>query len=136
MDEVNSRFQPDAIVCQCGSDSLAGDPLGGFNLTPACLVSCIRRVLNYGKPTVLLGGGGYVSTSAAILWTAITAEVLDQSLPKDGMIPDSDPFFPEYGPAFDFEVAPGNLRNANSKEDVENMKRVVKGTYSDPVTAH
>ncbi len=37
-----SWFRPDAVVCQCGSDGLSGDPLGGFNLTPGSLVQCVK----------------------------------------------------------------------------------------------
>lgn len=33
MTEVMARFQPEAVVLQCGADSLAGDRLGVFNLT-------------------------------------------------------------------------------------------------------
>lgn len=32
IDEVVLRYRPDAIVMQCGSDSLANDVLGHFNL--------------------------------------------------------------------------------------------------------
>lgn len=33
MTEVMARFQPSAVVLQCGADSLVGDRLGPFNLT-------------------------------------------------------------------------------------------------------
>ena len=33
MPKVVEKFQPDAIVMQCGADSIAGDPIGKFNLT-------------------------------------------------------------------------------------------------------
>ncbi len=33
----------------------------------------MRQVLSLSLPTVLLGGGGYDSRSAAILWTRLTA---------------------------------------------------------------
>ena len=69
-------YNPDAVVLQCGADCLSGDPLGGFNLSSAGLADCAGLVLDLGRPTMLLGGGGYNGTSAAIAWTMITARAL------------------------------------------------------------
>ena len=33
MEEVRQRFRPDAVVIQCGADSLAYDKLGTHNCT-------------------------------------------------------------------------------------------------------
>jgi len=44
-----------------GADLLAGDPLGGFNLTLKTPVHCVDYVAALGKPLLLLGGGEYVS---------------------------------------------------------------------------
>lgn len=33
MGKVMETYRPDAVVLQCGADSLAGDRLGCFNLT-------------------------------------------------------------------------------------------------------
>lgn len=33
MTTVMERYQPNAVVLQCGADSLTGDKLGRFNLT-------------------------------------------------------------------------------------------------------
>lgn len=129
---ILSSFSPDAIVCQCGSDSLSGDPLGGFNLTPAAILHCVDRVLSANVPALFLGGGGYVNRSAAILWTRITARVCGRDVPEEG-VPDEDPFFPEYGPSFDFEVARGNRRDCNSAEDVQKLLAIAKGTSTAPI---
>lgn len=56
---VYSRYRPDAVVVQCGSDCLAGDPVGNFNLTPYALNHCIEIILGWNKPTLFLGGGKY-----------------------------------------------------------------------------
>ena len=77
------RFAPDAIVLQCGADSLCGDKLGCFNLTlnghavsspfPSSLTicylgptdrefasqACVDYVRSFNVPTLVLGGGGY-----------------------------------------------------------------------------
>ena len=76
LSRATSLYRPDAVVCQCGADCLSGDPLGGFNLSSRGLADCVSLVLELDKPTVLLGGGGYNKTSAAIAWTAITARAL------------------------------------------------------------
>ena len=55
--EVNNYFQPDAIVCQCGVDGLAGDPMNSFNLTQYGLGACVHYISLLGKPLLLLGGG-------------------------------------------------------------------------------
>lgn len=54
---VNSSYDPKCIVVQCGADSLVGDPLGGFNLTPKALAECVKNVMKWEKPTLFLGGG-------------------------------------------------------------------------------
>ena len=55
--EVNNYFQPDAIVCQCGVDGLAGDPMNSFNLTQYGLGACAHYISLLEKPLLLLGGG-------------------------------------------------------------------------------
>ena len=52
-----SKYKPNAIVLQCGADGLTGDKLGGFNLTPELYGYCLRKVLDFKKPTLILGGG-------------------------------------------------------------------------------
>lgn len=54
---VNSSYNPRCIVVQCGADSLIGDPIGGFNLTPKSLAECVKTVMKWDKPTLFLGGG-------------------------------------------------------------------------------
>ena len=55
--EVHNYFQPDAIVCQCGVDGLAGDPMNSFNLTQYSLGACVHYISSLEKPLLLLGGG-------------------------------------------------------------------------------
>ncbi|CAH2052069.1 unnamed protein product, partial [Iphiclides podalirius] len=54
---ICSSFRPDAIVMQCGADALAYDPHGGASLTENSYKSCLTKVLEEQKPTILLGGG-------------------------------------------------------------------------------
>ena len=56
--QVMETYQPAALVLQCGSDSLAGDRLGCFNLSARGHADCVRHMLSYCLPTLVLGGGG------------------------------------------------------------------------------
>lgn len=53
------RYQPEAIVLQCGADSLSGDRLGCFNLSLKGHAECVNYVRSFNIPTLVLGGGGY-----------------------------------------------------------------------------
>ena len=120
LSEISYAFQPDAIVVQCGADCLANDPLGGFSLSPRGISSCIGKVLRLAKPTLLLGGGGYNPANAARFWTFLTGLLVrGEDLPSD--IPDCDPYFEEYGPSFEIDLLPGQRRNCNSKEDIDDL---------------
>jgi histone deacetylase 1/2 len=61
-------YQPCAIVLQCGSDSLSGDKLGGFNLSMKGHAECVKFVKDLGLPLLLLGGGGYTMRNVARTW--------------------------------------------------------------------
>lgn len=112
MDQILLQFQPSAIVCQLGCDGLSGDPLGGFNLTPQAFVNCVNVLTRLQKPLLLLGGGGYVSTRAAITWTSVMASLLSIDLPWD--IPEHDLYFLEYGPSYDRVISKSNIKDENS----------------------
>ena len=116
---IMASFSPDCVVLQCGADSLVGDPLGGFNLTPAAICDCVKRVMSYQLPTLILGGGGYNPANTARLWTQITATILGADLDDD--IPDEDHFFTKYGPDFQLSITPGCVRNKNKQEDVDQL---------------
>eukprot|EP00095_Tigriopus_kingsejongensis_P008693 maker-scaffold483_size159862-snap-gene-0.39 protein:Tk08693 transcript:maker-scaffold483_size159862-snap-gene-0.39-mRNA-1 annotation:"histone deacetylase 8" len=109
------RFEPSAVVCQLGCDGLAGDPLGGFNLTPQAYVDCVRKLINLRLPLLLLGGGGYRPTRAAITWTRVLADIVGVELPTD--IPEDDPYFLDYGPAYDTALTPGPIPDENVSAD-------------------
>ncbi|KAK9685554.1 Histone deacetylase 8, partial [Basidiobolus ranarum] len=54
-----STYQPDAVVLQCGSDGLVGDPTGEWNLTIESIGACVAKILDLDKPTLILGGGKF-----------------------------------------------------------------------------
>jgi len=112
-------FNPDVFVLQCGVDGLAGDPHGGFNLTPEGLSHCVTKVVSAGPPCLLLGGGGYHIANSVRCWTKITADLVGVELPQD--IPDTDPHFLQYGPDFTFRITPSCSRNMNTTEQVQQL---------------
>ena len=59
MNQVRMKFEADAIVCQCGADGLAHDPMVSYNLTPAVLGRCVKYLMAWDKPIILLGGGKF-----------------------------------------------------------------------------
>ena len=57
MDDVKGAFEPEVIVCQCGADGVAGDPLGGFNLTNKGMAKIVKYIADWKLPLLVLGGG-------------------------------------------------------------------------------
>jgi histone deacetylase 1/2 len=73
MDAIMERFKPNAIVHQCGTDSLAGDRLGMFNLSVKGHGACITHMKSFGVPLLLIGGGGYCLRNVARCYTYETS---------------------------------------------------------------
>lgn len=63
MQEVYAHFNPEAVVMQLGADTMAGDPMCSFNMTPVGVGKCLQYVLGWQLPTLLLGGGEPSQTS-------------------------------------------------------------------------
>lgn len=120
---VMQKFQPDVIVCQCGADGLAGDPLGGFNLTSKAFKNCIDLISSTGLPLMLLGGGGYNISNTARCWTEVVACILGKKLSEE--IPDHD-YLDKYGPDYCLSITPSNRRNENSNDYIANIIKLIK----------
>jgi len=52
-------YKPDVIVLELGMDALAGDTLAHLGLTNNTYVEIINELLNFNKPILATGGGGY-----------------------------------------------------------------------------
>ena len=61
---------------QLGADSLAYDVLGRFNMSIKGHGNCVKTMLSYGIPMMLLGGGGYTVHNVARCWAYETGLVL------------------------------------------------------------
>uniref|UniRef100_A0A3P9IH00 histone deacetylase n=1 Tax=Oryzias latipes TaxID=8090 RepID=A0A3P9IH00_ORYLA len=57
LQEVRAQFNPEALVMQLGADTMAGDPMCSFNMTPVGVGRCLQYLLQWQLPTLLLGGG-------------------------------------------------------------------------------
>ncbi|EKD11890.1 hypothetical protein LZ554_002367 [Drepanopeziza brunnea f. sp. 'monogermtubi'] len=78
--ECMDRFQPEAIVLQCGADSLAGDRLGRFNVQVEGHGECIKFCKAKKVPLLLVGGGGYTPRNVARAWTNETSIAIECGL--------------------------------------------------------
>jgi len=57
---IHEKFRPEVVVCQCGADGIAGDPMACFSLRPQVLSDCVRYLMDFHLPLILLGGGTVV----------------------------------------------------------------------------
>ncbi|XP_044178345.1 histone deacetylase 8-like isoform X1 [Acropora millepora] len=124
LSEVQLRFKPKAVVCQCGVDTLAGDPMASFNLTHHGIGECVKYLMDWNLPLLLLGGGGYNVKNAAKCWTYLTGLVLNQPLSPD--IPEHEHFL-SYGPDYQLDIPPGRRHDKNTKEDLVNLLNTLSG---------
>lgn len=87
-----ARFRPDVVVVQAGTDILAPDPLGKFNISTDLFLEIVTGVYQSAPrhsgggaaiPRLLvLGGGGYHSISLARAWTGVWGILLGIKLPR------------------------------------------------------
>lgn len=98
MDEIFLRFRPEAVLLQCGADSLSGDRLGCFNLSVKGHGKCVEYIKSKNIPMLVTGGGGYTLRNVPRCWTYETSVCLGYDLPNE--IPESNDyreyFCPEY----------------------------------------
>jgi len=131
VEPVRAAFRPDAVVVQCGADGLAGDPCRLASLSSTGLAHVVQRVLGWSVPTLLLGGGGYSTPSAAIAWAGLTAVAAgaQASTLSTMSIPDHD-FAEEYAAsAWRLEVAAGGQPDLSDSilEGIETAFRIAAG---------
>ncbi|XP_065413258.1 histone deacetylase 8 isoform X4 [Chrysemys picta bellii] len=86
--EVYTAFNPEAVVLQLGADTIAGDPMCSFNMTPVGIGKCLKYILQWQLATLILGGGGYNLANTARCWTYLTGVILGRTLPSE--IPDHE----------------------------------------------
>jgi len=90
INKIIENFRPEAILLQCGADSLAGDRLGCFNLSVKGHGEAARYIKSFNIPTLLLGGGipyinagGYTLRNVPRCWTYETSVILGEELQNE-----------------------------------------------------
>ncbi len=76
-----AEFRPEALVVQCGADSLLEDPLSRLALSNRSYLETLRTLLPLAPRVLVLGGGGYNPWSVGRLWTAIWGMLAGRELP-------------------------------------------------------
>ncbi|KAJ6241921.1 histone deacetylase 2 [Anaeramoeba flamelloides] len=128
---VMNFYQPNAIVMQCGADSLSGDRLGCFNLTLKGHGECVKFIRSYNKPLLVLGGGGYTIKNVSRCWAYETSLLIDETeLPNELPIHE---FYNYYTPVYQLHLEPLYMQNKNDtlvlekhfQEIYENLKDLI-----------
>ncbi|GAB0098970.1 Histone deacetylase [Sergentomyia squamirostris] len=121
---VRERFNPSVCVVQCGADVIAGDPLGGANLTPEDVSKCLKEVMSWDLPCMFLGGGGYNHPNASRHFATLTATITQSGEVSDD-IPEHE-YFNKYGPGFERSIFPNNLNDFNTEESLNETFRTIE----------
>lgn len=110
--KIFERFAPEAVVLQCGADSLSGDRLGCFNLSLKGHADAVKWVKSFNVPVLVLGGGGYTMRNVARCWTFETSVILDKEV--DDALP-HNMYFEYFGPDYKLHIQTSNMENGNSE---------------------
>ncbi|OBT97974.1 histone deacetylase [Pseudogymnoascus verrucosus] len=116
---VMQYYRPEAVVLQCGGDSLSGDRLGCFNLSMRGHANCVKFVKSFGLPTLVLGGGGYTMRNVARTWAYETGLLVGEEM--NAVLPFNE-YYEYYGPDYELDVRSSNMENANSNDYLEKIK--------------
>lgn len=124
MAKVMEVYRPEAIVLQCGTDSLAGDRLGVFNLSSKGHAACVDFMKSFGLPLMLLGGGGYKIINVARCWAAETGLAVGADLAEQ--LPPNE-YYEYYGPVgYMLTVQPiSGWDNWNTPEHLETLRNTI-----------
>ena len=138
--ETIRRYQPTAIVLQCGADSLGHDRLGMFNLNIRGHGSCVTYVKSFKIPLLVVGGGGYTPRNVARAWAHETSICIEAQDSLDPILPVDMPYrehFDKEGPTLFPNLGNWKHQNANSPaylekilESVREQLRYLKGAPS------
>mmetsp|Transcript_19522 Transcript_19522/g.77812 ORF Transcript_19522/g.77812 Transcript_19522/m.77812 type:complete len:213 (+) Transcript_19522:1057-1695(+) len=127
---IVEHFQPEAVVLQCGADSLAHDKLGVFNLTVEGHGKCVDYVRSLGLPALVLGGGGYNIRNVARCWVYETSVLLKRPISDE--LPYND-YWDYFAPSYRLHYPPRpDLNNQNTpayinkvlSQVLENLKSI------------
>jgi acetoin utilization protein AcuC len=76
------RFDPQAIVLQCGADAVAEDPLSRLALSNNAHIAVLKALMPRAPRLIVLGGGGYNPWSVGRLWTRVWGALNGHEVPE------------------------------------------------------
>jgi acetoin utilization protein AcuC len=79
-------FRPDVFVVELGADALAGDPLAHLDLTNNVYADILGRVLQFDRPVLMVGGGGYNVEKTVRAWALAWSVLSGQDEGEDATI--------------------------------------------------
>ncbi|KAJ3042536.1 Histone deacetylase 3 [Rhizophlyctis rosea] len=120
MDKVMEKFRPNAIVLQCGADSLASDRLGSFNLSIKGHGACVEYMKKFRIPMMVLGGGGYTIRNVARAWTYETSRLVNTDVP-DTLPPNKYLSMYNEHPVLHPPIVDPNLENGNTRSYLDRI---------------
>ncbi|MFP4084843.1 MAG: acetoin utilization protein AcuC, partial [Desulfonatronovibrio sp.] len=80
-----TAYKPDIIVVEMGMDALAGDPLADLRLTNNVHADLLKRVVDMGKPVLMVGGGGYNFEQTVRGWALCWSVLAEKDFYESGM---------------------------------------------------
>eukprot|EP00924_Labyrinthula_sp_SR-Ha-C_P015440 maker-scaffold_84-snap-gene-0.50-mRNA-1 protein AED:0.03 eAED:0.03 QI:63/0.75/0.8/1/1/1/5/432/463 len=122
VNKIFEKYKPQAVCLQCGADSLSGDRLGCFNLSLHGHASCVKHVMSFNVPTLVLGGGGYTMRNVARCWTYETATIVNRHKAISNKLP-KNAYYQYYGPDFRLHISPSNMENNNSIKSLDAISK-------------
>ncbi|XP_065062287.1 histone deacetylase 1-like [Rhopilema esculentum] len=117
--KVIEVYQPNAIVLQCGADSLSGDRLGCFNLSLRGHAQCVEFVKKSICHCCFLVVVLYHSQRGTLL-DIRTSVALEIDIPNE--LPYND-YFEYFGPDFKLHIQPSNMQNQNTTDYLDKIKQ-------------
>ena len=123
MDELINWYRPNAILLQCGADSLTGDRLGCFNLTLKGHGGCVEFIKKKGLPLLVTGGGGYTVRNVARCWAYETAILLNQDISDE--LPYNE-YISYYGPDYRLHLHASNMENMNTPQELRDKHQKIR----------
>ncbi|KAJ0971545.1 hypothetical protein J5N97_019504 [Dioscorea zingiberensis] len=120
--KIMEVYQPEAVVLQCGADSLTGDRIGTFNLTVKGHADCLRFLRSFNVPMMVLGGGGYTMRNVARCWCYETAVAV--GVEPENKLPYNE-YYDYFGPDYNLHIEPKNAENKNSAKFLEGLRNTL-----------
>jgi len=117
MDEIFARFKPNAVLLQCGADSLSGDRLGCFNLSIKGHGEAVNHIKQKGVPVVVVGGGGYTLRNVPRCWVYEASILNGVEIPNE--MPESNEYYEYFCPEYKLHLSISNMENLNTRDELE-----------------